>query len=288
MKKTSILTIVAIAIGFASCTSRTPKADLKTDLDSLAYAIGMAQSSGLKNYLVGNANVDTAYMSEFIRGLNEGVKKTTPQRHAYLVGLQIGQQIQNQMLTGLNREIFGGDTTRSINQNNFMAGFVAGTTEKNGLMTSEEALAYAEANMESIKAKTMETQFAENKAAGAQFLADNKLKEGVVTTPSGLQYRIITKGTGPIPTDGSVVRVNYVGRLIDGTEFDSSYKRGEPAVFGVDQVIKGWTEALKMMPVGSKWELFIPEDLGYGANASGQIQPFSTLIFEVELLGIEQ
>ena len=127
------------------------------------------------------------------------------------------------------------------------------------------------------------------KAAGEKFLAENKTKEGVVTTPSGLQYKIITKGTGEIPADSSKVKVNYKGTLIDGTEFDSSYKRKEPATFRANQVIKGWTEALTMMPVGSKWELYIPQELAYGARETGgQIKPFSTLIFEVELVGIEK
>ena len=140
-----------------------------------------------------------------------------------------------------------------------------------------------------VKAKAMEKKYADNKAAGEKFLTENKTKEGVVTTPSGLQYKIITKGTGEIPADSSKVKVNYKGTLIDGTEFDSSYKRKEPATFRANQVIKGWTEALTMMPVGSKWELYIPQELAYGARETGgPIKPFSTLIFEVELVGIEK
>ncbi|WP_373829335.1 FKBP-type peptidyl-prolyl cis-trans isomerase, partial [Bacteroides heparinolyticus] len=116
-----------------------------------------------------------------------------------------------------------------------------------------------------------------------------KGKEGVVTTPSGLQYKIITKGDGAIPADTSKVKVNYKGTLIDGTEFESTYKRNEPATFLANQVIKGWTEALTMMPVGSKWELYIPYNLAYGSRETGgQIKPFSVLIFELELLGIEK
>ena len=124
---------------------------------------------------------------------------------------------------------------------------------------------------------------------------ENKKKEGVITTESGLQYKVITKGTGEIPADTCFVKVNYKGTLIDGTEFDSSYKRkdkngkSQPATFRADRVIKGWTEALTMMPVGSKWELYIPYDLAYGSRASGpHIKPFSTLIFEVELVGIDK
>ena len=156
-------------------------------------------------------------------------------------------------------------------------------------MTKEEAQTFMQTQMDAVKAKAMEKKYADNKAAGEKFLAENKTKEGVVTTPSGLQYKIITKGTGAIPADSSKVKVNYKGTLIDGTEFDSSYKRNEPATFRANQVIKGWTEALTMMPVGSKWELYIPQDLAYGARETGgQIKPFSTLIFEVELVGIEK
>ena len=156
-------------------------------------------------------------------------------------------------------------------------------------MTKEEAQTFMQTQMDAVKAKAMEKKYADNKAAGEKFLAENKTKEGVVTTPSGLQYKIITKGTGEIPADSSKVKVNYKGTLIDGTEFDSSYKRKEPATFRANQVIKGWTEALTMMPVGSKWELYIPQELAYGARETGgPIKPFSTLIFEVELVGIEK
>lgn len=123
-----------------------------------------------------------------------------------------------------------------------------------------------------------------NLKEGTEFLTANGAKEGVVTTESGLQYKIITEGSGAVPTVDSVVEVHYAGRLIDGTEFDSSIKRGVPAQFGVTQVIAGWTEALQLMPEGSKWELYIPADLAYGPGGTGPIGPNQTLIFEVELL----
>ena len=288
MKKVSIFMAIAAAASLASCTAQAPKANLKTDIDSLSYSIGMAQTQGLKGYLTGRLDVDTAYMADFIKGLNEGANKTSKKDIAYMAGLQIGQQISNQMMKGINQELFAGDSTKTISKDNFLAGFIAGTLEKGGAMTMEAAQEYTRTAMETIKAKAMEEKYADNKAAGEKFLAENKAKDGVKTTESGLQYKVITEGKGEIPADTCKVKVNYKGTLIDGTEFDSSYKRNEPATFRANQVIKGWTEALTMMPVGSKWELYIPQELAYGSRESGQIKPFSTLVFEVELLGIEK
>ena len=288
MKKITTLAAIAAVAGLASCTAQAPKANLKTELDSLSYSIGMAQTQGLKGYLVGRMDVDTAYLAEFIKGVNEGAKKSGKKETAYMAGLQIGQQISNQMMKGINHELFGNDSVKTISKETFLAGFIAGTLEKGGLMTMEQAQTYTQTAMEAIKAKAMEEKYADNKAAGEKFLAENKTKEGVKTTPSGLQYKIITEGKGAIPADTCKVKVNYKGTLIDGTEFDSSYKRKEPTTFRANQVIKGWTEALTMMPVGSKWELYIPQELAYGSRDQGQIKPFSTLIFEVELLSIEK
>ena len=287
MKKVTFIMALAVAAGLASCTAQSPKANLKTDIDSLSYAIGMARTEGLDQYLA-QQGIDSTQMADFLKGFNEGATKTDKKDAAYMAGLQIGQQISNQMMKGINQELFAGDSTKTISKDNFMAGFIAGTLEKGGVMTMEAAQEYTRTAMETIKAKAMEEKYADNKAAGEKFLAENKAKEGVKTTESGLQYKVITEGKGEIPADTCKVKVNYKGTLIDGTEFDSSYKRNEPATFRANQVIKGWTEALTMMPVGSKWELYIPQELAYGSRESGQIKPFSTLIFEVELVGIEK
>jgi len=137
--------------------------------------------------------------------------------------------------------------------------------------------------------ETQETkQYADVMKAGQEFLVENATRKGVITLPIGLQYEVITEGTGPKPTDNNKVKVHYTASLIDGTVFDSSIERGEPTVFGVNQVIPGWTYALKMMPVGSKWKLYIPYELGYGSKAAGPIKPYSALIFNIELLDIEK
>ena len=132
----------------------------------------------------------------------------------------------------------------------------------------------------------MEKQYGPNKQAGEKFLAANKKKPGVVTLPSGLQYKVIKEGNGPMPKDTSLVKVNYEGKTIDGKVFDSSYKRGDAVTLRANQVIKGWTEALVRMPVGSVWEVYIPQELAYGEREQAQIKPFSALIFKIELVSL--
>ena len=237
-----VAAMAIVAAGFTACGNSAPKASLKSDVDTLSYAIGMAQTQGLKEYLVGSLDVDTAYMSEFIKGLNEGVNAgDNKKKAAYYAGIQIGQQISNRMMKGINHEIFGEDSTKTISMKNFMAGFISGTTGKKGLMTVEEAQEVAQRKMKEVKAKELEKTYGPNKEAGEKFLAANAKKDGVKTLPSGVQYKVIKEGTGAIPTDTSLVKVNYEGRLINDSIFDSSYKRGEPTTFRANQVIKGWS-----------------------------------------------
>jgi FKBP-type peptidyl-prolyl cis-trans isomerase FklB len=249
----------------------------------------MAQTQGLKDYLVGRLGVDTAYMDEFIKGLNEGANAGDDKKKAaYYAGIQIGQQISNQMVKGINHELFGDDSTKTISLKNFMAGFVAGTTGKDGLMTVDSASQVAQEMMRSIKAKVLEKEFGPNKKAGEDFLKENAKKEGVVTLPSGVQYKVLKEGTGAMPKDTSRVKVHYEGRTLEGKVFDSSYKRGEATDFRANQVIKGWTEALTHMPAGSIWEVYIPQELAYGERQQGtDIKPFSMLIFKIELIEVD-
>ena len=287
MKKLTVVASVAIAAAaLTSCGNSTPKADLKNDVDSMSYAIGMAQTQGLKDYLVGRMGVDTTYIDEFVRGLNEGANAGDDKKKAaYYAGIQIGQQIANQMVKGINYEAFGDDSTQTISLKNFMAGFVSGTTGKKGLMTPEQAMKVANEKMKAIKTQTMEKRYGDNKKKGEEFLAENAKKEGVKTLPGGVQYKVIKEGNGPIPADTSLVKVHYVGRTLekDG-EFDNSYNRKEPVTMRCNQVIKGFTEALVHMPEGSIWEIYIPQELAYGEREQGEIKPFSTLIFKLELI----
>ena len=290
MKKITFAAIAAVAtVMMYSCGNGTPMANLKSDVDTVSYALGMAQTQGLKDYLVGRLGVDTTYMDEFIKGLNEGANAGDDKKKAaYYAGIQIGQQISSQMVKGINHELFGDDSTKTISLKNFMAGFVAGTTGKDALMTVDSASVVAQTMMRSIKAKLMEKEFGPNKKAGEDFLKANAKKEGVVTLPSGLQYKVLKEGKGALPKDTSRVKVHYEGRTIDGKVFDSSYKRGEATDFRANQVIPGWTEALTHMPAGSTWEVYIPQELAYGERQQGaDIKPFSTLIFKIELLEVD-
>ena len=289
MRKFTFAALAAVAtVTFFSCGAGTPKANLKSDIDSVSYVVGMAQTQGLKDYLVTRLGVDTAYMEEFIKGLNEGVNAGDDKKKAaYYAGIQIGQQISNQMVKGINRELFGNDSTKTISLKNFMAGFISGTTGKGALMSMDSAQLYAHSLMETIKARTMQNEYGPNKVAGEKFLAENAKKEGVKTLEGGVQYKVIKEGSGAIPADTSIVKVQYEGRTIDGKVFDSSYQRKEPAEFRCNQVIKGWTEVLTHMPAGSVWEVYIPQDKAYGARQQGDdIKPFSVLIFKIELLEV--
>ena len=288
MKKIVLFAAIAAAVGFASCTAQAPKANLKNEVDTLSYMMGVNNTQGLNDFLVGRMGVDLNDMDAFLEGFIEASTKTSKKDKAYMAGLQIGQQVAVDMFEGINQQIFGGDSLQSLNKADFLAGFIA-AVKGNAAFTLDSARVYVETHADAIKAKALESRYGENKAAGEAFLAENAKKEGVVTTESGLQYKVIKEGKGEVPTATSTVKVNYKGTLIDGTEFDSSYKRNEPTTFRADRVIKGWTEALTMMPVGSKWELYIPQELAYGAREAGdQIKPFSALIFEIELLEVVQ
>ena len=288
MKKLMFVAVMAIAAAsFVGCGNGTPKANLKSDVDTMSYAVGLAQTQGLKEYLVGSLGIDTAYMADFIKGLNEGANAgDNKKKAAYYAGIQIGQQISTRMIKGINHEVFGEDSTKTISIKNFMAGFISGTTGKGALMTVDSAANVAQAMMQAIKAREMEKTYGPNKEAGEKFLAANAKKDGVKTLASGVQYKVIKEGTGAIPSDTSMVKVHYEGRLLNDSIFDSSYKRGEPINLRCNQTIKGWTDAMVHMPAGSVWEVYIPQELAYGEREQGLIKPFSMLIFKIELLEV--
>ncbi|MDR3252467.1 MAG: FKBP-type peptidyl-prolyl cis-trans isomerase [Tannerella sp.] len=285
MKRISILIVSAALLSAGSC-KMFRKTELKSEIDTMSYYFGMSRAEGIKNYLQNQAGVDTSHIDAFYKGLQYGSKHYSPEDVAYLEGMRIAQLINNQWVNSLNREVFAGDSGYTVNRAAILAGFYHGVKQTNDLQMIH-AQSYSQGKIEKFKNEFKQQKYADKIAANLKFLADNKGRQGVVATASGLQYEIITAGEGQKPESTSSVKVNYRGTLIDGTEFDSSYKTDKPAQFRVNQVIKGWTEALLMMPAGSKWKLYIPQELGYGSNEQGNIPPYSTLIFEVELVSID-
>ena len=287
MKTLKTLAIMATAaLTFSACgNSSAPRADLKTDIDSMSYAIGLLQSQYVRQAIQQGQVIDTTYIDDFVKGINEGVNAGDDKKKAaYIMGLQVGQQLSTQLVKGVNQQVFGDDSTKTISLKNLLAGFITGATGKTGLMTPEIANQVAQSKMEQIKSATMTKQYGANKVAGEKWLAVNKKKPGVVTLPSGLQYKVIKEGKGAIPADTTTVKVQYEGRTIDGKVFESSYKNGNGPVSMVPaQMIPGWTQALTRMPEGSIWEVYIPQQLAYKERQAGNIKPFSTLIFKIEL-----
>lgn len=285
--------MVALALLVVGATFSSVQAQSAARIDSLSYSMGMAQTQGLKDYLAKQLKIDVNYMDDFVKGLKEGANAGDDQKKAaYYAGTQIGQQILRQMMPGLNKELFGAESTKKISLDQFMAGFISGVTGKDGKMTVDSANQVARRLMEQVKNDALMEQYGDNKKAGEDFIAAQaklakKKKSGITVLPSGLIYKVLVKGNGPVAKETDKVKVKYEGRLIDGTVFDSTEKHGgEPATFSPSQVIKGWTEALTLMPVGSKWQLYIPQELAYGNRDAGQIKPFSALIFDVEVLEI--
>jgi FKBP-type peptidyl-prolyl cis-trans isomerase FklB len=293
MKKINIILaiVIAAAFTFTSCDSnKTSLPTLSSQIDSLNYAFGLANGKGIKQYYLAadSAKADSLKIKieSLLKGVKDGLKgQDVDPKYLEIaeLGKNIGTALNEQNKTGLM-----GDSTLKVEIDLIKQGIINGLKGSTKQMNAQDAQTYLQTTMQALQAKKMESQYGANKAAGEKFLAENKNKPGVITTASGLQYEIIKKGTGALPTDTTKVKVHYHGTLIDGTVFDSSVDRKEPAVFGVNQVIKGWTEALKLMPVGSKYKLYIPQELAYSNQNQGAIKPFSALIFEVELIGIEK
>lgn len=288
--KSLLIVALALTVGLpASARSRKkiqekkrPKITLLQPVpaDSFSYAMGVAQSASLRQYLLMREGVDSAYLNDAVCGLmakynEEAVKGKV----AYAAGLKIGQMNATNVIPSLNKMATGKADSAYIDRDLFVKGLGQGVLKQPTSISEEQALAIIERQTAYIRQR--------DSIANADFLSKNKRVPGVITSKSGLQYKILKEGTGATPSDTSQVEVNYEGRLIDGTVFDSSYKRGQSATFGCNQVIKGWTEALTMMKEGDVWELYIPYNLAYGERGNQSIPPYATLIFKVELIKVK-
>lgn len=291
MNSRTILT-VALAAVCLSASAKTPKKKLKkqpaveaikpVEGKTFSYAIGVAQSPSLKNYLMQREGVDSTDLRFAVQAILDAPTLTEAQmkeKEAYAAGLRIAKMNKDQVIPSLNKTATGKTDTTYTDLAAFTKGLVEGLNNTAAL-TPDSAMKVAEQQMNYYKQEV--------KRVNADYLAANAKRKGVKVTASGLQYSVIKQGTGELPNDTSEVEVNYEGKLIDGTVFDSSYQRKQPATFRANQVIKGWGEALKLMPVGSTYELVIPYELAYGERGNQGIPPYSTLIFKVELLGIKK
>ena len=252
--------------------------------DSLSYAAGMTYTTGLIDYVGKQFGVDSTSMGAFVAGLREGIKRSNDKQFmAHSAGVQIAQLLETRMYPGVANEVK--NTPWTLDSITFNRGFIDAVLNDTTVMQVVDAKKYYEKTMTDEKHRQEDAYKKEN----VDWLAENAKKEGVVTLPSGLQYKVLTARTGEVATKDDNVTVRYEGKTIDGNIFDSSYKRNpDTSTFRPDQVIKGWTEALTSMPAGSTWMLYIPQELAYGSRAAGQIKPYSTLIFKVELVKIDR
>jgi FKBP-type peptidyl-prolyl cis-trans isomerase FklB len=297
MKKILLFAVLFLAVSVSSFAAGGKKKDNKkktngteqpvkllTSSDSTSYAAGYAATEGLLQYLQQRMNVDTAHMADFIRGFQEAASKAKdPAYTAYIAGCTIASQATDQILPNMSRDLVGTDD--SIAAAPFYEGFIAGVKQD----TAVFKMAKARDRFQTKSTQARETRNRIYKKENEEWLANNKTKPGVITLPSGLQYKVLKEGNGPKPKASDEVEVIYEGKTINGKVFDATKNHGgrKTDSFRCDQVIKGWTEALTSMNVGSKWEIYIPQDLAYGSREAGEIKPYSTLIFTVELVSIK-
>lgn len=292
MKKILLLALVsALCLGIQAMPKK--KKDKKAqvekvdtvDVKTFSYLIGRLNTEGLAEYLARQKGVDAKYMAQFIEGFGKTeLTEADLQAKARIAGTEIREDVSKRVMPNISKQM--NDSVDLLNHEEFLRGFMESIMGTESAISNDSAIKIVEKQMKYYQESMMERKYGSNRKAGEEFLKANLNNKDVKQTASGLQYKVITKGEGLIPTNTQRVKVHYEGRLIDGKVFDSSYKRGQPATFGVNQVIKGWTEALTMMPAGSKWELYIPQELAYGAREQKEIPAFSCLIFTVELLEV--
>lgn len=286
MKKIFMATIVAATTLFTACHNSAPKANLKTDVDTVSYEAGIVMSPGdqLAGYLAQSGS-DSASVDEFMKGLRAGIEAAGDKKKmAYYMGLMQGLQAKSQMLPGIESQIFAGDSTKKINIKNFLAGYAAAINGNIELQRDGKAV-----DREAANKHLMDYMFSKQKKESEEFLAAKKKEEGVKELNGGVLYKVLKAGEGdkkPAATDSVIVK--YEGRLADGTVFDTSEHAPEgTATLSLQYMIEGWKIALPEMTVGSEWELYIPAELGYGERGTGPIPPYSALIFKVTLVGIK-
>lgn len=243
-----------------------------------SYAAGVAQSASLAQFLAQRSGVDSAHIKDFVEGLNKEVSADEAAKlRALLASIDIKKQMP-QIVQSMNQQATGKGDTTYVDATIFLKGLTEGLLKTNTLSADSAT---------KIEQQQYDYHTQQLKTRNADFLKNYAKQKGVKSTASGLLYKVIKEGDGAMPTDTSEVEVHYEGKLVDGTVFDSSYKRGETATFAVNQVIKGWSEAVKLMKVGAEYEVCLPYEIAYGERGTRGIPPYSTLIFKIELKGIK-
>ena len=254
------------------------------EVDSFCYAVGLINGEGMLEFI--SSLVDTAYVNDFKRGFVDAANiSANSAEAAYFYGAHLFLDFSK----NIGQNLSSGDSTYTLSKQHLLAGMLNGVDHNYQQMSLDGATSIVRSMASLIQKKAEQRKQEKNaktKQEGKDFLELNAKAPGVITLPSGLQYKVLREGSGPVATTSDKVTVHYEGRLLDGTVFDSSYNRGQPSTFTPAGVIKGWTEALTMMPEGSIWELYIPENLAYGDRDSGPIPPYSTLIFKVEVIKV--
>lgn len=287
MKKSIIAAIVAAPLFITSCGLGSQSPNLKTDIDTVSYELGMTNTNGIDMYFQ-QTGIDSTNINDFLKGVKDGaLSGDDKQKKAYYAGIQIGQQMTSQMLPGIENHIFCGDSTKKLSLKNFLAGFYSGVKHEDFTI---DTITYNTQNVgrdlqmriEELRRISSEKMYSENKKASEEFVAKKAKEEGYKQLDGGVLYKVITEGKGATPKDGDAVKVQYEGKLIDGNVFDKT-EEGKAADMTVGRLVPGFNTALKAMPVGSKWEIILPYDQAYGEMQAGKIKPYSALIFTVQL-----
>lgn len=288
MKKIFLATIVAATALMSSCNNGAPKANLKTDVDTLSYELGMVMSPGeqVAGYLA-QAGSDSIYVDEYLKGFTAGVQAGDDKKKmAYYMGVMQGLQNKMQMAQ-IEQQVFQGDSTKKVSVKNFVSGYAALIKGKTALRDENDSLIDKQAANQAI----MDYMFAKHKKESSEFMAKIRQEPGVKALPNDIYYKEITAapaGEVKHASDTSTVVVKYEGRLADGTVFDSSENQKDgQTTFSLKNVIKGWQVAIPKMPVGATWELYVPYQMGYGERGTGPIPPYSVLVFKITLVGVK-
>lgn len=272
MKKIVFMTAFVASLVITSCGGgkNMRNVTLKTPQDSLAFAVSLAKSQSLSDIIYRQLGVDSAYIDDFVRGVCDAFPMTSDEKaNAYAKGLSIGSQAANVYMAA-NEEVYPGDSINKLDREMFLAGLIAGVYNDGKIMPMDEAVEYSDRVI--------------YRQASDDFMAENKKREGVVTLPSGLQYKMEVEGNGAVATSNDTVSVIYKGSFPNGRTFDSS--RGKEVAFPVNGVVPGFAEALQILPEGSKCKVYIPWELGYGKSGNRSIPPYSALIFDIEVMRV--